>query len=76
MGVITYFLLAGYTPFDRDSQQEEMEAIIAGVRKHVALVLNPCLIGISKLELQIRACRVLGKRFRHGERVRTILSDD
>ncbi|KAJ8582577.1 Pkinase-domain-containing protein [Rhizopogon salebrosus TDB-379] len=30
MGVITYFLLAGYTPFDRDSQREEMEAIIAG----------------------------------------------
>jgi calcium/calmodulin-dependent protein kinase I len=30
MGVITYFLLAGYTPFDRDSQQLEMEAIIAG----------------------------------------------
>ncbi|KAJ3799618.1 Pkinase-domain-containing protein [Lentinula aff. detonsa] len=30
MGVITYFLLAGYTPFDRESQQAEMEAIIAG----------------------------------------------
>ncbi|CCM04485.1 uncharacterized protein FIBRA_06665 [Fibroporia radiculosa] len=30
MGVITYFLLCGYTPFDRNSQQEEMEAIIAG----------------------------------------------
>lgn len=30
MGVITYFLLAGFTPFDRDSQQQEMEAIIAG----------------------------------------------
>ncbi|KAA1471991.1 Pkinase-domain-containing protein [Dentipellis sp. KUC8613] len=30
MGVITYFLLAGYTPFDRDNQQQEMEAIIAG----------------------------------------------
>ena len=30
MGVITYFLLAGYTPFDRDTQQAEMEAIIAG----------------------------------------------
>ncbi|KAJ2914577.1 hypothetical protein MD484_g5851, partial [Candolleomyces efflorescens] len=30
MGVISYFLLAGYTPFDRDSQQQEMEAIIAG----------------------------------------------
>ncbi|KAH7912858.1 Pkinase-domain-containing protein [Hygrophoropsis aurantiaca] len=30
MGVITYFLLAGYTPFDRDTQRQEMEAIIAG----------------------------------------------
>jgi serine/threonine protein kinase len=30
MGVITYFLLCGYTPFDRETQQEEMEAIIAG----------------------------------------------
>lgn len=30
MGVITYFLLAGYTPFDRETQQQEMEAIIAG----------------------------------------------
>lgn len=30
MGVVTYFLLAGYTPFDRDSQQQEMQAIIAG----------------------------------------------
>jgi len=30
MGVITYFLLAGYTPFDRDTQQQETEAIIAG----------------------------------------------
>lgn len=33
MGVITYFLLCGYTPFDRDTQQEEMEAIIAGAYK-------------------------------------------
>lgn len=30
MGVITYFLLAGYTPFDRDSQQAEMDAIVRG----------------------------------------------
>ncbi|KAF9238101.1 Pkinase-domain-containing protein [Melanogaster broomeanus] len=30
MGVITYFLLAGYTPFDRDTPKQEMEAIIAG----------------------------------------------
>jgi calcium/calmodulin-dependent protein kinase I len=28
IGVITYFLLCGYTPFDRDTQQEEMQAII------------------------------------------------
>ena len=30
MGVITYFLLCGYTPFDRDSLAKETEAIIAG----------------------------------------------
>jgi serine/threonine protein kinase len=30
MGVITYFLLCGYTPFDRDTQNEEMHAIMAG----------------------------------------------
>jgi calcium/calmodulin-dependent protein kinase I len=30
MGVITYFLLCGYTPFDRDSQAKETEAILAG----------------------------------------------
>jgi calcium/calmodulin-dependent protein kinase I len=27
MGVITYFLLCGYTPFDRDNAQQEMQAI-------------------------------------------------
>ncbi|KAJ7737327.1 kinase-like domain-containing protein [Mycena metata] len=30
MGVITYFLLAGYTPFDRDTPQAENAAIMAG----------------------------------------------
>jgi serine/threonine protein kinase len=30
MGVVTYFLLAGYTPFDRDTPQAENEAILAG----------------------------------------------
>ncbi|EPT03224.1 hypothetical protein FOMPIDRAFT_1022546 [Fomitopsis schrenkii] len=30
MGVITYFLLCGYTPFDRDTQQQEMQAILVG----------------------------------------------
>jgi serine/threonine protein kinase len=29
IGVITYFLLCGYTPFDHDTQKEEMEAIIS-----------------------------------------------
>lgn len=30
LGVITYFLLCGYTPFDRDTSVEEMKAIMAG----------------------------------------------
>ncbi|KAJ7662207.1 CAMK/CAMK1 protein kinase [Mycena polygramma] len=30
MGVVTYFLLAGYTPFDRDSPQAENAAILQG----------------------------------------------
>ncbi|KAJ7768613.1 kinase-like domain-containing protein [Mycena maculata] len=30
MGVVTYFLLAGYTPFDRETPQAEKEAIIKG----------------------------------------------
>ncbi|KAJ7321887.1 kinase-like domain-containing protein [Mycena albidolilacea] len=30
MGVITYFLLAGYTPFDQDSPEAETAAIVAG----------------------------------------------
>ncbi|KAJ7027220.1 hypothetical protein C8F04DRAFT_1294713 [Mycena alexandri] len=30
LGVLTYFILAGYTPFDRETPKAEMEAIIAG----------------------------------------------
>lgn len=30
IGVITYFLLCGYTPFDRDTSAEEMQAIFDG----------------------------------------------
>ncbi|KAG8729973.1 hypothetical protein FRC11_007615, partial [Ceratobasidium sp. 423] len=30
VGVMTYFMLCGYTPFDRDTQQSETEAIIRG----------------------------------------------
>lgn len=30
MGVITYYLLCGYTPFDRDTHGQEIQAIIKG----------------------------------------------
>ena len=30
MGVTTYFLLSGYRPFDRKSEREEEEVVIAG----------------------------------------------
>lgn len=30
LGVITYFLLCGYTPFDRDTSMAEMAAIVSG----------------------------------------------
>ncbi|KAK9236208.1 Ca/Cm-dependent protein kinase B [Lipomyces kononenkoae] len=30
IGVITYFLLCGYTPFDRDTTAEEMKAVLNG----------------------------------------------
>lgn len=33
IGVISYFLLCGYTPFDRDSQYQEMQAICNGEYK-------------------------------------------
>jgi calcium/calmodulin-dependent protein kinase I len=28
IGVITYFLLCGYTPFDKDTNMDEMQAIL------------------------------------------------
>ena len=28
LGVITYFLLCGYTPFDRQNSMDEMQAIL------------------------------------------------
>jgi len=55
MGVITYFLLCGYTPFDRDSDFEEMQAILnadysfqpteywRGVSDHAKDFINRCL---------------------------------
>lgn len=55
IGVITYFLLCGYTPFDRDSNLEEMQAILAaeysftpleywrGISKEARDFINRCL---------------------------------
>lgn len=55
IGVITYFLLCGYTPFDRDSNLEEMQAILAadysftpleywrGVSQEARNFINRCL---------------------------------
>ncbi|KAB8228352.1 serine/threonine-protein kinase [Aspergillus alliaceus] len=55
IGVITYFLLCGYTPFDRDSNLEEMQAILAadysftpleywrGVSQHARDFIKRCL---------------------------------
>ena len=47
MGVITYFLLAGYTPFDRESQQQEMQAIIAGDYKFEPGMFQPSAFALS-----------------------------
>lgn len=55
IGVITYFLLCGYTPFDRDSNIEEMQAILVadysfspaeywrGVSEHARDFIRRCL---------------------------------
>ncbi|GAA5858200.1 hypothetical protein JCM8547_005688 [Rhodosporidiobolus lusitaniae] len=56
MGVVTYFLLCGYTPFDRDSQVDEIQAICAadyafepeeywtGVSETARDFINRCLV--------------------------------
>lgn len=55
LGVITYFLLCGYTPFDRDTSVEEMKAIMEGdyafepeeywedISEHAKDFINQCL---------------------------------
>ncbi|OKL60589.1 Calcium/calmodulin-dependent protein kinase type I [Talaromyces atroroseus] len=55
IGVITYFLLCGYTPFDRDSNLEEMQAILVadyafvpiehwrGISQNARQFINRCL---------------------------------
>ncbi|WVQ84460.1 hypothetical protein IAT38_006612 [Cryptococcus sp. DSM 104549] len=54
IGVITYFLLCGYTPFDRDSQYEEMQAICSGDYKFEPVEYWA---GVSETALSfVRAC--------------------
>ncbi|ODV92863.1 hypothetical protein CANCADRAFT_13750, partial [Tortispora caseinolytica NRRL Y-17796] len=60
IGVIAYFLLCGYTPFDRDTTAEEMQAILNGefgydeedwaeISQHAQNFINRCLtVDISK----------------------------
>lgn len=55
IGVITYFLLCGYNPFDRDTSAEEMQAVLSGdydfepeeewkdVSDHAKDFINKCL---------------------------------
>jgi serine/threonine protein kinase len=72
MGVITYFLLAGYTPFDRESQQLEMQAIIAGDYKFEPGTFCYCTLHLLS-PMMNRG--VLGKCIRNGKKLRQIMSD-
>jgi len=73
MGVITYFLLAGYTPFDRENQQQEMQAIIAGDYKfEPGMFLIPTPSALS----DNRANRgILGECVSNCKRLRHVMPD-
>ncbi len=73
MGVIAYFLLAGYTPFDRENQQQEMEAIIAGDYKFEPGALYEFIVRPTS-PMPNRG--VLGKRVQYCERLRQRMPDD
>jgi hypothetical protein len=72
MGVITYFLLAGYTPFDRENQQQEMQAIIAGDYKFEPGTSGYCTLRFISPTTDRG---VLGKCVRTSKRVRQGMSD-
>lgn len=76
MGVITYFLLAGYTPFDRDTQEAEMKAIIAGAYPLFRRTsrIGPMLTTDPR-RLQVRARRVLAERLGDRQRLCSYLLD-
>ena len=63
IGVITYFLLCGYTPFDRDTQQQEMQAIL---RRDYKFEPGTCHLSISG-----RSCSPLGVQWSTGRTSRT-----
>jgi len=61
IGVISYFLLCGYTPFDRDSQYEEMQAICNGDYKFEPVsAAVPPIVGVLTSRKSIgSACQTL-----------------
>lgn len=76
IGVITYFLLCGYTPFDRDTQQEEMQAIINRDFKFEPGAPPICpLIARHDLLTHPSQSGVLGKCLRDGTRLCQRMSD-
>lgn len=68
IGVISYFLLCGYTPFDRDSQYEEMQAICNGDYK-----FEP--VSLALLYSAEQLGRVLGGCFGHCQAICQVLLD-
>jgi hypothetical protein len=68
----SYFLLCGYTPFDRDSQYDEMQAICNGDYKFEPVRKRPSDDGKA---LNI-AGRVLAGRFGNRPRIRPSLPHD
>ena len=68
MGVITYFLLCGYTPFDRDTQQQEMEAIIAVSVTLVTVYYMAKAVDKSMVIGEILLAEKLGGRSGHWSR--------
>lgn len=68
----SYFLLCGYTPFDRDSQFEEMQAICNGDFQFEPVGIRKDLIDISD---HATSGRVLVRRFGNGTQVCSGMSD-
>lgn len=64
LSVTRYFLLCGYTPFDRDSQYEEMQAIVRGDYKFEPVRPSTFASHAQRLTPVTLAERVLARRLR------------